>query len=159
MRKIQGKNLRLVHCLSQIPGWLDCESHMQTRVWHSSTCHRSAACLCTIYFNHDVFHGFGRTKYNSQTQRVETEPGIIQRIVQIFRLPVGKGTRVLPVTYWIFVELPPRVRNVRLFVLKVKTSDVRFLRILHAVSIYKEHVIRDTFWRLVKFLGKIRDRL
>ena len=30
---------------------------------------------------------------------------------------------------------------------------------MHAVSTYMGHVIRDTFWRLVKFLGKIRDRL
>ena len=30
-------------------------------------------------------------------------------------------------------------------------------RFVHAVSTYKGHVIRDTFWRLVKFLGKIRD--
>ena len=30
---------------------------------------------------------------------------------------------------------------------------------LHAVSTYKGLVIRDTFWRLVKFLGKISDRL
>ena len=34
-------------------------------------------------------------------------------------------------------------------------SDYR----LHSVSTYKGHVIRDTFWRLVKFLGKIRDKL
>ena len=30
---------------------------------------------------------------------------------------------------------------------------------LHAVTIYKGHVIRDTFLRLVKFMRKIRDRL
>ena len=30
---------------------------------------------------------------------------------------------------------------------------------LHAVTNYKGHVIRDTFLRLVKFLKKIRDRL
>ena len=30
---------------------------------------------------------------------------------------------------------------------------------LHAVTNYKGHAIRDTFWRLVKFLKKIRDRL
>ena len=31
--------------------------------------------------------------------------------------------------------------------------------VIHPVSTYKGHVRRDTFWRLVKFLGKIRDRL
>ena len=30
---------------------------------------------------------------------------------------------------------------------------------IHAVTIYKGHVIRDTFLRLVKFMRKIRDRL
>ena len=30
---------------------------------------------------------------------------------------------------------------------------------LHAVSTYKGHIIRDTYLRLVKFLGKIKDRL
>ena len=30
---------------------------------------------------------------------------------------------------------------------------------VHSVSTNKGHVIRNTFWRLVKFLGKIRDRL
>ena len=33
------------------------------------------------------------------------------------------------------------------------------VRVLHAVTNYKGHVIRDTFLRLVKFLKKIRDRL
>ena len=31
--------------------------------------------------------------------------------------------------------------------------------VIHAVTNYKGHVIRDTFLRLVKFLKKIRDRL
>ena len=30
---------------------------------------------------------------------------------------------------------------------------------IHAVTVYKGHVIRDTFLRLVKFMRKIRDRL
>ena len=30
--------------------------------------------------------------------------------------------------------------------------------LLHALTIYKRHVLWDTFWRLVKFLTKIRDR-
>ena len=30
---------------------------------------------------------------------------------------------------------------------------------IHAASTFKGHVLRDTFWRLVKFLGEIRDRL
>ena len=30
---------------------------------------------------------------------------------------------------------------------------------IHAVTIYKGHLIRDTFMRLVKFMRKIRDRL
>ena len=30
---------------------------------------------------------------------------------------------------------------------------------IHSVSTFKGHLIRDTFWRLVKFLGKIRDIL
>ena len=29
---------------------------------------------------------------------------------------------------------------------------------LHAVPLIRD-IVRDTFWRLVKFLGKIRDRL
>ena len=31
--------------------------------------------------------------------------------------------------------------------------------LLQAVSTYKGHIIRDTFLRLVQFLGEIRDRL
>ena len=31
--------------------------------------------------------------------------------------------------------------------------------LVYAVTIYKGHVIRDTFLRLVKFMRKIRDRL
>ena len=42
---------------------------------------------------------------------------------------------------------------------KVRSDSKHNLQPLHAVSTYKGHVIRDTFWRLVTFLGKIRDRL
>ena len=38
-------------------------------------------------------------------------------------------------------------------------AEKQLLAWLHAVSTYKGHFIRDTFWKLVKFLGKIRDRL
>ena len=34
-----------------------------------------------------------------------------------------------------------------------------FIYALHAVTICKGHLIRDTFMRLVKFMRKIRDRL
>ena len=47
-------------------------------------------------------------------------------------------------------------------IFKVLIYDYLFVCItfkLHAVTIYKGHVIRDTFLRLVKFMRKIRDRL